>query len=249
MQPNGYVLYRGPSLLDGLPVVAILTGLAGKASANAKTGAMLQTWILREDIDPFDAVKSGADASVCGNCKHRPSSGGACYVRVYQAPKSVWKAYHRGRYAPLAADGLYTLADIGAGRAVRIGSYGDPAAVPAEVWQTLTSRATMHTGYTHQWQTGAGSAAELRAIVMASADNAAELDAARNGGWRTFRIRTADEPLAARESVCPASAEAGHKVNCQTCGACNGAGTGRKGSIAIVVHGALAGRFSAQRAA
>jgi hypothetical protein len=40
-KPNGAILYRGPSLLDGAPIVAIVTGLAS-TSANAKTGAMLQ---------------------------------------------------------------------------------------------------------------------------------------------------------------------------------------------------------------
>lgn len=42
------ILYRGPSLLDGQPIVAI----AIVKSDNAKTGNMVQTYILREDIDP-----------------------------------------------------------------------------------------------------------------------------------------------------------------------------------------------------
>ena len=38
-------------------------------------------------------------------------------------------------------------------------------------------------------------------------------------------------------------AEAGKKLQCTDCKACDGA-TGRKGSIAIIVHGALAKRFA-----
>jgi hypothetical protein len=44
------------------------------------------------------------------------------------------------------------------------------------------------------------------------------------------------------EFACPASAEKS-VTNCATCLACNGA-TGRKGSPAIVVHGAGAGAFA-----
>lgn len=250
-KPNGAVLWRGASLLDGAPIVAIVTGLANR-SGNAKTGAMLQTWILRADVDPWDAIKTGADASICGDCKHRgkmaqgqipgnsPTQkmvGRTCYVRVYQAPKSIYKALHRGRYADASdADARA----YGAGRAVRIGAYGDPAAVPAHVWRNLIAEASSHTGYTHQWRT----AADLRGIVMASADSAAEMDDARAMGWRTFRVRANGDPLGALESVCPASAEAGHLTDCAACGACNGAATGRRGSIAIMVHGAMAKHFA-----
>lgn len=237
--PNGFVLYRGPSMLDGAPIVAIVTGTASR-SDNPKTGAMLQTWIMREDIAPTLALKSGADASVCGDCKHRPANGGACYVVVHQGPLSVWKAHGRGNY-PLADD----VAALGAGRAVRLGSYGDPAAVPVSVWEAFVSRATSHTGYTHQWRNASSA---LRALCMASADDATERDEARAMGWRTFRVRCADEPLGERESVCPASAEAGFKTNCATCGACSGA-DGKRGSIAIVVHGSKARKFIALRIA
>jgi hypothetical protein len=78
---------------------------------------------------------------------------------------------------------------------------------------------------------------------MASVDTPSEYADAHAAMWRTFRVRLESDPLAPRESTCPASAEAGHKVNCAQCGACNGAGSGRKGTIAIVAHGALARRY------
>ncbi len=58
--PRGFVLYQGPSLLDGLPIVAIAT----MRSTNPKTGPVPQTWILRADVPPMDAVRTGADASI-----------------------------------------------------------------------------------------------------------------------------------------------------------------------------------------
>ena len=67
--PNGRVLYEGPSMLDGVPIVVIATGFA-ESSANDKTGAMIQTWILRQDIPPHHAFKSGEGSSVCGGCPH-----------------------------------------------------------------------------------------------------------------------------------------------------------------------------------
>lgn len=82
---KGLVVYKGKSRLDDKPIVGIIT----RFSSNRKTGAMDQLWILREDINPLTAVKKGGDVSVCGDCKHRPSLGGACYVKVFQAPNQV----------------------------------------------------------------------------------------------------------------------------------------------------------------
>ncbi len=92
MTANGYVLYEGPSQLDGRPIVCIVTGFRA-ASDNVKTGDMLQTWILLRNIDPQEATLNGSDFSVCGDCALRGvvshSASGqsinqrrACYVAV-----------------------------------------------------------------------------------------------------------------------------------------------------------------------
>ena len=52
---KGFVLYDGPSVLDGQPIVVIAT----METSNRKTGNMVQTWILRSDISPTDASKIG----------------------------------------------------------------------------------------------------------------------------------------------------------------------------------------------
>ena len=51
-KPSGYIIYQGPSLLDGNPIVAIAT----TASRNVKTGSMVSIWIMRQDIDPVTFI-------------------------------------------------------------------------------------------------------------------------------------------------------------------------------------------------
>ena len=50
-----------------------------------------------------------------------------CYVTVRNAPYQVYKAYHRGRYEPFESDRHL---ELFRGRMLRLGSYGDPCAVP-----------------------------------------------------------------------------------------------------------------------
>lgn len=237
---DGYVLYEGPSQLDGFPIVMIGTGFAS-ASENRKTGWMVQTWILRRDIKPTEAVKNGDDRSVCGDCRFRGEAGKgrSCYVNVGQAPNMVWAAYHRDAYPRLCELRLLRR------RAIRIGSYGDPAAVPTPVVAALAGAADGHTGYTHQWRT---CDQRLREWCMASADSEQDYLDAKDLGWRVFRVRPlgADDRFAC-EAVCPASAEAGYKIKCDECLACCGTSGGRRGDIVISVHGSGAVTASHQR--
>jgi|TARA_R110000824_G_scaffold392261_1_gene590552 hypothetical protein len=234
-QPNGYILYSGPSLLDGAPIVAIGTGFAG-ASANPKTGDMIQVWILRQDIAPHHAIHTGDDASVCGNCPLRGAIVAGrnvkreCYVSTFQAPNSVWKKYKRNGYPMLDTYSRFS------GRKVRLGAYGDPAAVPKQYLQAAVNASTGITGYTHQY----ASSPEYSTVAMASADNSKSRAAAKALGFRTFRVMRKNETLEAGEILCPASKEAGVKTNCVKCGLCNGnPSSSRKRpvpDIAIYIH-------------
>lgn len=70
-------VWRGPSPIDGAPIVMIMTGLSRKASEqskNTKTGPMVQTHIVRQDMAPVVAMMSGADRAICGDCPLRPST-------------------------------------------------------------------------------------------------------------------------------------------------------------------------------
>ena len=235
----GFIFYRGPSPIDGAPIVAIAT----LKSKNAKTGDMVQTWILREDASPLDAIASGEDQSICGNCTHRGRKGKkrTCYVDVGKAPMGVWKAYHRGQYIDLSDD-PGTIAILLAQRIVRMGAYGDPAMVPVKQWRMLLAESAGRTGYTHAWKRMWAQA--LKEYVMASVDSVAEQDLARSMGWRTFRVRTETEPLQSNEFACPASPEGGQRKQCITCKACDGADRPGKASAAIIVHGAMAKHFA-----
>jgi hypothetical protein len=238
---RGFVFYDGPSLIDGAPII----GIAVLESRNAKTGDMVQTFILRADQDPISAIQAGADKSICGDCKHRgPTSyvdisKRTCYVDVYKSVLAVFSAWCRGSY-PLIdpVDAAWHLV----GREVRIGAYGDPAAIPAQHWRDLIRFARGRTGYSHQWRQAF--AQDLRSIVMASADSPAERDLAVAMGWRTFRVRTAAQPIQAGEISCPASDEAGNRRQCIDCLACDGADRTAKASVAIIVHGAMARHFA-----
>ena len=234
----GFILYNGPSELDGKPIIVIAT----TSSKNSKTGGIVQTWIMRADIEPHKALQTGDDASVCGDCPHRPLNGGACYVTVFQAPLSVYRAYHRGIY-PQAEAGQF------AGQIVRIGSYGDPAAVPLQVWDDYTQGTTGRTGYTHQWRDT--DASGLGMYAMASCDTADERIIAKSQGWRTFRVRLDTDAVMDGEVVCPASEEGGHKVTCSQCKACDGNSRGLIGGIVIIAHGAKSkvNAYAKQRAA
>lgn len=236
----GFVLYEGPSMLDGSPIVAI----AVTSSSNRKTGDMVQTYILRRDVAPMVALRSGQDSSICGHCPHRPILGGACYVRVEQGPTVVFKAYLKGNYPKGKPDVR--------GRMVRLGTYGDPMAVPAAVWRDLLIGAEGHTGYTHQWLSGdvdEQQRAEISSLCMASADSPAEREMADSIGLRTFRVRTPDEGLMPGEFACPAAAESGKRKTCAQCGACNGVHeSGRAASPTIIVHGIHTRKFIAIRA-
>ena len=230
-RPTGLIMHQGLSSIDGAPIVVIATGLG--ASANSKTGDMIQTHIMRADLNPLEAIATGKDSSICGNCVHRGDGTGkhrTCYVTVYQAQTAIYKAFLRGSYPvyDAAIHDRYL-----SGRAIRFGSYGDPAAAPIAIWKSLKTLASMTTGYTHQWH---AIAPEWAKLVMASADQPGDVEAARVIGYRSFRV--GDKKLAG-EVLCPASKEAGRKLQCADCGACSGS-NGRRGSIYIPLHGGAA---------
>ena len=239
------ILWEGASLIDGAPIVVIATS----GTKNAKTGPMLQTWILRSDVAPNAAARDGSDASICGHCPHRyrvdPVSGlgsRTCYVRSGEAPLSVWRKYRRrgmsgsGAFARMAGSAYPSGGRIG-GTPVRIGSYGDPGAVPLYVWERLLQGAPSHTGYTHRWR----ERPDLRGICMASVDSEAEMREARLLGWRTFRVLPVTESVtaSATEIECRSESDGATCADCRLCsGSTREIGAIPAISIAILAHGA-----------
>jgi hypothetical protein len=236
----GIILYEGPSAIDGAPIVVIANRIA-TGSNNAKTGAMVQTFIMRADVNPFRALKTGQDDSICGDCPQRPFKGGKCYVDVAKSVASVYGAFERGRYARPGID--YDTADlpeIFAGRAFRLGTYGDPAAAPFQIWRAATLKAAKITGYTHQWRNPAFQAFAL--LCMASADSESDQLLASACGWRTFRAKRASEPRTTSEIGCPAAKENGAHTSCERCGLCAGNTSKSAKDIVINLHGFRVGK-------
>ena len=240
-RPNALKWYDGPSEIDGSPIIGVVSGLI-RPSSNRKTGDLFQTWILPRDVKPNDAVKTGEDRSVCGDCEMRPIlhrekavEDRPCYVKTFQGPRSVWEGV-KGQ--PVATvDQLVNTPNRFTG--LRFGAWGDPTAIPLHEWRVLlrimcgsidTRRSP---GYTHQWRTCDRRWSQL---LMASVHTEAERQEARALGYRTFRIVSGVAEVVRGEVVCP---NVTHGVQCLKCALCNGSTgvdwDGRK-DIAIAIH-------------
>lgn len=240
--PLGYVIYRGPSMLDGAPIVVIASGFQG--AKNKKTGSeLIQVYILRDDMSPREAVETGADASICGDCAHRylyDTDGAAipatrsCYVNIAHGPRITFEAYKRGTYVDVTDQPPSAIAALFLTRKVRFGAYGDPAAVPFNLLHLIAAAADGVTAYTHQWRRFP----DLAAFCMASADTVTDRVQAAALGFRVFRVAPETGWTRDRSEVlCPASEEAGKKVTCSQCMACGGNGSKARANIMIPLHG------------
>lgn len=241
------VIYRGPSMLDGAPIVV----LASTGSHNVKTGSMVQTWIMRADMHPSEASARKDDSSICGSCPRRHAWGGDCYVQIVHAPRSVWESWDRqGRPGENWSDerSILALQSDALAYGLRLGSYGDPMAVPWTVWADLISALQPRkiVGYTHQWRMlwlgdTESPFAWFRSHVMASADTLQDALDARSLGWRYFLAVPADQlatGIPERTVQCPAT-RAANPLTCDQCGACHGTGgtTLEKASVYLAEHG------------
>ena len=199
-------------MLNGKPIVAILTNI-NNPSVNTKTGDMAQLTAMPKGIKPSDAVKTGEDDAVCGDCNRRPSTAKAngltpCYVNP-RAPNSIHRAYERGSYSTGIPEQLR--------KPMRLGMWGDPAAMPYEIAKGLADSAPKHTGYTHRWR----DFPEFSSICMASVDTEAQRLEANALGFRTYRVRDVGAPLMDGEIDCPES-DKSRNIQCADCGLCAG---------------------------
>lgn len=219
-----YILWEGPSALDGSPIALV----AGIGSKNSKTGNMVQTYIIRNDMHPQDAVSTGVDDSICGSCRFRghKGKGRLCYVVLLHGVYQVWDAKLKGEWRPTS-----NLRKFGRNRLIRMGTYGDPAMVPFEVWEELLSQSAGRTGYTHQWRT---CDQRFKSIMMASCDYHGDYPAAKALGWHTYRVKLPEEPRLPGERPCPAGGENKGGVTCEVCLGCNG----QHRDYSIDAHGA-----------
>jgi hypothetical protein len=248
MRPKGVILYEGKSLINREPIVCIATF----NTKNEKTGNLIQTWIMHQNIHPVEAINTGADEASCGDCplrgivmkKSESNYKGSvkrgtinryrgCYVMVQNAPHNIWVAYQNNGY-PLFDKNEHMR--WFRGRGIRLGSYGEPVAVPLKVWKPFLGMKAAP-GYTHQWRKRKFK--HWSKFIMASTHSESEVLEANALGWRSYRSRRADTKLLDNEICCPATLEGGYKHTCESCGACNGGEVSRR-SISTVIHGGTA---------
>jgi len=141
-----WVIYRGPSLINGEEVFAVLSNVKTE-SANTKTGDMAQLSFYFQDIPPHESQKTGQDEAVCGDCplrplifKERKAAGTVedgerpCYVLLWRGELSKWKG---AREKAVDLDGA-TKALKASGKPLRCGTFGDIASMPLDIFSTLT---------------------------------------------------------------------------------------------------------------
>lgn len=230
--PHNVMVYDGPSQLNGDRIFVIATAKNG----NRKIGHMLQLWIMPAE-SPIDAVRSGRDAAVCGDCKLRGDGHGGgrvCYVEWWRSVSNIWQGHTRAERMTPAQ-----FARLTDGLQLRIGAYGDPVAVPPDVWRPMLDSAAGWTAYTHQWRQTV-LAESYRPWCMASVDSESERRDAMRLGWRTFRMRLANAPMDVSEVVCPH--ETNSDIKCAACSLCRGSLREAK-SVVVTVHNSVGKKY------
>jgi hypothetical protein len=226
---TGVVLYDGESRFDGSRILAILTF----HSSNWKTGDIPQVWILRADRHPREVRAGKLDQAICGHCPLAANMG--CYVTSPELG-SIWRKLQAGGYMTDVPRAMRRLV-AEEPPAIRLGAYGDPAAVPIEVWDEMRAALPPQVrliAYTHAWDHMEGEG--YKHLCMASVDSPAQAARARAKGWRTFRVALPqdEEPVKGQE-VCPFIFDP-EGVKCRRCRICTGAG-GKGPCIVVPAHG------------
>jgi hypothetical protein len=157
-----------------------------------------------------------------------------CYVTVWQAPLSIYKAWKRGNYPTLTPKQVQKRF---AYKKVRLGSYGDPIHIPKWKLDIILKFTLGVTGYTHQWKNK--KYIEYKQYLMASVDTVKEKLLANSVGYRTFRVRQRTDAIDSNEVGCLSDRNArGNKklVPCVDCMMCSGLTSKVKQSISIIQH-------------
>lgn len=212
-------IWQGSSAYNGEPIAAFLS----LGSSNRKTGNIDTLWLLPLAEKPSYAVKTGDDRAVCGDCRHKPSRDGTCYVLPYQSPNTIWRTN--------GGDNVTALEDVvPSSPIVRLGGYGDPAMLPFPFIEKFVSLYRSAIGYSHQWE---WCDQRYRKLLLASVDSEEEKERANAMGWRTFRVRKSEGSIHTGETLC--INETDSLIQCRDCKLCT-SGRSRQ-NIVVTVHG------------
>lgn len=216
-----YRIYHGPSRIKPDVTINVFITIAYD---NPKTGIVWEVFTLVDGMTPLEAVKTGADEAICGDCTMRPllaQPGDArCYVNAWAAPGAVYRA--QDNYEDAEPEEAMRRMKRSPYKVMRLGAYADPAAVDYELWERLGVGTEMFTlGYTHQWPTPELVDPRLWDVVMASLDeNNKHLSHLLPEGVRTYRVMPIGGALEEGEIMCPHDATG---VQCSECRLCGGA--------------------------
>jgi len=212
-KPPVGVIWWGYSPIDGARLVAISTYARSEEEANGKTGLMAQIYIIRADMSPSDAIRTGCDVSCCGYCAARGRDGfeeRGCYVNMSKGPRMVWEKYSAGGYRRIRPEAFR-------GFDVRWGAYGDPGMLPESLVRAVNAVSSGWTGYTHQHKQPF--AQWCKGVFMASADTQAQEISLAADGWGVFRAMQRDGADQGDATICQNAVD---DTKCKTCKACNG---------------------------
>jgi len=240
------VVWRGTSPQNGAQIMLVVSGVKTK-SQNDKTGVMAQASILLADMHPWEALETGADEAICGDCPLRLNNGSRiCYVNVLFNNGSQYKSVTKKQVVATPRQLAILLAYRQ--RGIRFGSYGDPGMLPFElINEVMTISGVNHTGYTHQWVQPWFDVRHFQ-YAMASIDdeNTVELLEELHGeDVRYYRLLSViNSNVNSGEIMCPSDSDKrktsgpkikgkfAREITCAECGLCAGSSKAAK-SIAI----------------
>lgn len=194
---------------------------------NKKTGLMVQISILDTSLNLRKI--DGSEENGQGCSRPQCSAFDGCYVRSFFAHVgSIDKNLNDYRAGTLPKMNWVSFMALINGLDVRLGEFGDPAAMGLRYVEEIARRARKHTGYTHRWKS---CDQDLRFFLMASVENQPDYDLARKMGWKCFYV--GGNPVKGDVMQCPNEGPSG--LLCNQCGLCKGANA--KFSISIEPHG------------
>ena len=193
-------------------------------------------WLLATTSSGFGMKKFFAmDGTNCLDCPYSGNQGkGGCYTHKfnqYVGFLSMLRSIKFSDLTPLDAEKFMDAVELCKDSYVRFGTYGEPSLLNFALVKAMSWNAKSWTGYTHQWKKVW--ALPYSKYFMASTHNKEETYKAKQKNYRSFIASTTGTEKAV---TCPASAEAGFKSNCASCGLCSGMlGKGKK-DIKILEH-------------
>ena len=156
----------------------VITGFK-KTSNNRKTGEMLQTYLLNKSTLTSEPKIFGAKCSACPMVSK-------CYVNHdKQSVRRTIKKLLNGENTSYKFSSLQEVLPLLRGQFVRLGTYGDPSALPIEDLKKITAASDGWTGYTHFFKE---IDSDYSLYLMASVESLEGELLAHALGYLTFRV-------------------------------------------------------------